>query len=171
MDFDLDTTNGNDVIEEFNSTPSVDRLTKVKSMTVLGTETSRLQNPETKRWWRVRDSTTTNGGVGTISYEIVPNDYDQSRANSNNQAWLAADIFFTRYKDCEKQAARNAPANGCASDVSQFVNNEAINSQDVVVWYKQSYHHLPRSEDSNRIATQWSSFQLLPRDWHARNPF
>jgi primary-amine oxidase len=80
-------------------------------------------------------------------------------------------VFFTRYKDCEKQAARNTTANGCASDVSQFVNNESINSQDVVVWYKQSYHHLPRSEDSNRIATQWSSFQLLPRDWHARNPF
>ena len=170
LDFDLDTTNGNDVIEEFNSTPSADRLTKVKSMTVLGTETARLQNIETKRWWRVRDSLIGNGGVGTISYEIVPNDYDQSRANSNNQTWLASDVFFTRYKDCEKQAARNAITNGCASDVSQFVNNESINSQDVVVWYKQSYHHLPRSEDSNRIATQWSSFQLLPRDWHARNP-
>lgn len=93
----------------------------------------------------MRDSLIGNGGVGTISYEIVPNDYDQSRANSNNQTWLASDVFFTRYKDC-KSKRRVMQPQMAAPAMSQFVNNEAINSQDVVVWYKQSVTIYPAAK-------------------------
>lgn len=170
LDFDIDTTHANDMVEEITSTPSSDRLRKTKAITTVGTETGRTFDPETKRFWRVRDGILNNGAVGNLSYELVPTRYDQSRANSANEAWLAQDVFFTRYNACEKYAANN-PTSGCTGNVSQFVNGENLNQQDVVVWYKQSYHHLPRSEDSNRIGTVWSSFQLLPRDWHSQNPF
>ncbi len=170
LDFDLDTTHANDVVEEITSTPTADRLRKTKAITALNTETGRSFDPETKRFWRIRDGILTNGSVGQISYELVPNHYDASRANSSNASWLAQDVFFTRYNACEKYAANN-PTSACGGNVSQFANAESINQQDVVVWYKQSYHHLPRSEDSNRISTVWSSFQLLPRDWHSTNPF
>jgi primary-amine oxidase len=170
LDFDLDTNNANDVIEEITSTPTADRLRKTKTITTLSTETGRTFDPETKRFWRIRDGSVTNGGIGQISYELVPANYDQSRANSSNESWLAQDVFFTRYNACEKYAANN-PTTACGANTSQFVNSESLNQQDVVAWYKQSYHHLPRSEDSNRISTVWSSFQLLPRDWHKQNPF
>lgn len=170
LDFDLDTTPSNDVVEEISSTPSADRLRKIKAITPLNTETGRNFDPETKRFWRIRDGILTNGSVGQLSYELLPNRYDHSRANSSNTPWLAHDVFFTRYNACEKHAANN-PTNNCTANVSQFVNGESLNQQDIVVWYKQSYHHLPRSEDSNRIGTVWSSFQLLPRDWHSTNPF
>lgn len=169
LDFDLDTTNSNDVVEEITSTPSADRLRKTKTITTYSLETGRSFDPETKRFWRVRDGIQSNG-PGYISYELVPSRYDQSRANSSNESWLAQDVFFTRYNACEMHAANN-PTSNCGGNVSQFTNNESIYQQDVVVWYKQSYHHLPRSEDSNRISTVWSSFQLLPRDWHSQNPF
>ncbi|WP_028488698.1 hypothetical protein [Thiothrix lacustris] len=170
LDFDLDTSNANDVVEEITSTPSTDRLKKTKAVTTLSTETGRSFDPETKRFWRIRDGILSNGSVGQLSYELVPNHYDQSRANSSNAGWLAQDVFFTRYNACEKYATNN-PTSNCGGNTSQFTNGENINQQDVVVWYKQSYHHLPRSEDSNRISTVWSSFQLLPRDWHSTNPF
>lgn len=170
LDFDIDTSHANDMVEEITSTPSTDRLRKTKAITSLNTETGRSFDPETKRFWRVRDGTLSNGGVGQLSYELVPNRYDHSRANSSNEGWLAQDVFFTRYQACEQHAAHN-PTSSCGSNLSQFVNGESLNQQDVVVWYKQSYHHLPRSEDSNRIGMVWSSFQLLPRDWHAQNPF
>lgn len=171
LDFDLDTTHANDVVEEISSIPSSDRLRKSKSVTVLSQESGRTFDPETKRFWRVRDAVLSNGAVGQLSYELIPNRYDHSRTNSSNSAWLAQDVFVTRYNACERHAVHNPTTGGCGAHVSQFVNGESLNQQDIVLWYKQSYHHLPRSEDSNRIATVWSSFQLLPRDWHATNPF
>ncbi len=170
LDFDLDTTPANDVVEEITSTPTADRIRKTKAITTLSTETGRSFDPEIKRFWRVRDGVLTNGSVGQLSYELVPNRYDHSRANSSNADWLAHDVFFTRYNTCEQHAANNSTTD-CGANVSQFANGESLDQQDVVMWYKQSYHHLPRSEDSNRIGTVWSSFQLLPRDWHATNPF
>jgi primary-amine oxidase len=51
-------------------------------------------------------------------------------------------------------------------------NKEPIgNGSDTVVWYRQSYHHLARSDDKVRLGTVWSSFQLVPRDWHSQNQF
>lgn len=170
LDFDIDGTANNDVIEEINSTPTADRLRKTKSVEVLPLEVARSLNPETKRFWRVRDGDAMNGGVGYVSYELVSSHYDQSRANSRNESWLSNDVYFTAYDACERQAAKNAVA-GCGSNTSQFLNQQNLNFQDVVLWYKQSNHYLPRSEDSNRLGIRWSSFKLLPRDWNAQNPF
>ncbi|MFZ1389141.1 MAG: hypothetical protein WBP46_04980 [Thiolinea sp.] len=170
LDFDLDDTANNDVIEEINSTPTPDRLRKTKTLDVLGAETARSLNPETKRFWRVRDGDTRNQSGYFISYELVPSNYDQSRANNRNQAWLQNDVYFTTYNACERFAANNPTAN-CGENIAQFVSGQSINRQDVVLWYKQNNHYLPRSEDSNRMGTRWSSFKLLPRDWNAQNPF
>ncbi|MEZ5449458.1 MAG: hypothetical protein R3E89_10890 [Thiolinea sp.] len=95
----------------------------------------------------------------------------RARANPLNQAWLNQDFYFTAYKSCERYAADNA-VSPCAAHVGQFISdNQNLDRTDLVVWYKQTNHYLPRSEDSNRIATRWSSFKLFPRDWHAQNPY
>lgn len=171
LDFDLGTTHGNDSIQEISSTPSADRLKKYKSIDTLQTETAKQLNPANKTFWRVIDNSIPNPGIGPVSYEIVPAHYDQSGANSRNQSWLEYDMYFTRYNACERHMANN-PTNGCSASVSDFVDNyQSITKTDVVAWYKQSNHYLPRSEDSNRLATRWSSFQLLPRDWNTSNPY
>lgn len=170
LDFDLDENANDDVVEEISSVPSPDRLRKTKTLEVLNTETARSLNPETKRFWRIRDSAVRNANGYFISYELVPSNYDQSRANSRNEAWLQNDVYFTAYKACERFAANNPSAN-CGENTAQFVSGQNINRQDVVLWYKQNNHYLPRSEDSNRMGTRWSSFKLLPRDWNAQNPF
>ncbi|MCB1638428.1 MAG: hypothetical protein KDI15_06245 [Thiothrix sp.] len=170
LDFDLDENAANDVIEEITSTPSYNRLTKIKAINTIQTETGRSLDPETKRFWRIRDSSIRNGHGNYISYELVPTHYDQSRANSRDESWLSEDVYFSRYQACERFAADNDRT--CGRNVTAFINNnQNLNQEDVVVWYKINNHILPRSEDSNRMAVRWSSFKLLPRDWHTQNPF
>ena len=168
MDFDLADNAANDVVEEFSSFPSNGRLEKIRVLNPLTVESARSNDWENKRWWRIRDGSVTNGNNGYISYELITlNHIHQSNGNLG-QSWLASDIFFTRYKDCERLATNN-PTNGCGGNVSTFVNGESINGADVVVWYRLSYHHLPRDEDVSRIPIRWSGFELLPRDWSASN--
>lgn len=169
MDFDIGNNPANDIVEEITSTPSTDRLRKTKNVNTLGSETGRSLNYENKRFWRVRDASTSNGSVGNISYELVILNYAHQGFGNNNESWLDSDIFFTRYNSCERQAVNNT-LTGCGDSVDQYANSESLDSEDVVAWYRQTYHHLPRDEDNNRIATRWNTFELLPRDWSAQNP-
>lgn len=171
LDFDIDTDPANDSVEEISSIPDTTRLKKYKTLKTLDLETARQLNPDHKTFWRITGNKSAQPDIGPISYEIVPSHYDQSGANSLNQSWLADDIYFTQYRDCERQAANNN-ADNCGKNVTDFVNDQQnIRSADVVAWYKLTNHYLPRSEDSNRISTRWSSFQLFPRDWNAQNPY
>jgi len=169
LDFELGGNDGNDVVMQIANNLSVNRDTRAKNITAISTESSRNFSPESKRTWVVRDSIETNG-FAPISYELVLLNYAQQAVGQNVEPWLAKDVFFTRYKSCERFAVRNPTSNGCGADVSQFVSGDSLNSADVVVWNRLSYHHLPRDEDDNLIGTQWNQFKLLPRDWHRRNP-
>ena len=169
MDFDLGNSSSNDVIEQISSTLNVDRTKRSKSISTITTEADRSFSPEAKRFWRVRDGSETNG-FAPISYELVMLNYDHQSKGSNDEPWMKNDIFLTKYNACERFAADNSVANGCGWGVDSFTNGEGINSSDVVLWNRLSYHHLPRDEDDNVIGMRWNSFKLLPRDWHAVNP-
>lgn len=174
LDFDLGNTGNDDQILEVTSTPSEDRLTKMVNISVLGKEAGRLEDPEIKRSWIVRDGTTPYEGISVPAYDIIPSHYNYSRINPFNEPWLQQDIYFSKYNVCERHAADN-PIDDCpkrADSVTRYVaNKEIIDSADSVVWYRQSYHHIARSDDNSKLGTIWSSFQLVPRDWHSQNPF
>lgn len=169
LDFDLADDPSNDVAEEFTSLPSANRLEKLKSLNPLTTESARSMDWENKRYWRIRDGSVTNGNTGFISYELITLNHVHQNNGNRGESWLASDIFFTRFKDCERLATNN-PTTGCGSNVSTFVNGETINGADLVTWYRLSYHHLPRDEDVSRIPIRWNGFELLPRDWSPSNP-
>lgn len=174
LDFDLGTTGTDDQIFEVTSVPSEDRLTKTVNISVLGRENSRLQDPELKRLWMVRDGVTPYEGVSVPAYDIVPNNYSYSRVNLLNEPWLKQDIYFTKYNPCERYAADNL-LNNCPKQINNaaryIANRESLANTDSVVWYRQSYHHIVRNDDGLRLGTVWSSFQLVPRDWHSQNQF
>ncbi len=171
LDFDLDARSDNDWVEEINSVPTADRLKKDKVIRTVRNETGKSLNPDYKTFWRVLDGEVDHTDIGNISYEIVPKQYDQSGAASSNADWLKHDLVFTAYKPCERHGADNSTSS-CAGNVDAFTaDNQSLTGSDVVVWYKQSHHYLPRSEDSNRISTRWNSFQLIPRDWNPANPY
>jgi len=164
LDFDIDSSNNNDVIEQIKSVPSTDRLTKTKQIQTISSELAASFTPAEKKFWRIRDKSVRNSSNRFISYEMVMLNYaDQNKGNSSSP-WLKNDVYFTNYKACERFAVNN-PTNNCGANVSEFVNSENINAKDIVVWYRLSHHTLPRDEDFSSAAPQWSSFILLPRDW------
>lgn len=174
LDFDLGSTGSDDQVLEVTSTPAEDRLTKVVTIKGINREAGRLQDPEVKRLWMVRDGSMPYEGVSVPAYDIVPSQYNSSRLNALNEPWLKQDIYFSKYNPCERYAAKNALDN-CPKKIDSLAryigNKELINGADSVVWYRQSYHHLTRSDDNLRLSTLWSSFQLVPRDWHSQNQF
>lgn len=171
LDFDLGRDSSNDIVEEITSTPSPSRRQKSLNIEALEVETARTLNPELKTTWRVKDNDEINASGLAISYELIPSHYYQSANNVRGRPWLANDIYFTRYRDCEKYSSANAKTAGCSRNVLQYTQNkESIYKADVVVWYKQGYHYLPRSDDSDYLSTDWVGFQLMPRDWTANNP-
>lgn len=169
MDFDLGNSNSNDIVEQITSTLNADRTKRSKSISKITSEVGRNFSPEVKRFWRVRDGSETNG-FAPISYELVMLNYDHQANGSNNEVWMNKDIYLTKYNACERFAADNSVADGCGWGVNSYTNGEGINSGDVVLWNRISYHHLPRDEDDNVIGMRWNSFKLLPRDWHGVNP-
>lgn len=169
MDFDLGNSNSNDIAEQITSSLNLARTKRSKSISTISTESGRNFSPAVKRFWRVRDGSQTNG-VSPISYELVLLNYDHQSTGANNEAWLNNDVFFTRYNACERFAVDNSTAGGCGANVKEFTNSQGINSNDVVVWNRLSYHHLARDEDDNVIGMRWNGFKLLPRDWHSTNP-
>ena len=169
MDFDLGSDSNNDVIEQITSSLNADRTKRTKSISTITTESGRNFSPEVKRFWRVRDGSETNG-FAPISYELVMLNYDHQSVGANNEVWMNRDIYLTKYNACERFGADNSTVNGCGWGVNSYTNGEGINSGDVVLWNRLSYHHLPRDEDDNVIGMRWTSFKLLPRDWHAVNP-
>lgn len=175
LDFDLGTTGNNDEILELTSVPSEDRLTKSVRIIPQGKEYGATQDPDLKRSWVIRDGTTPYEGISVPAYDIVPSNYNYSRINTLSEPWLQKDIYFSKYSACERYASDNLLAN-CPkrmNSTARYVGNkEQIgNGSDTVVWYRQSYHHLARSDDNVRLGTVWSSFQLVPRDWHSQNQF
>ncbi len=168
MDFDIASDNGNDIIEQIKSVPSSDRLTKTKQVQTISSELAASFTPADKKFWRVKDQSVTNAANQAISYEMVMLNYAQQSKGNSNSAWLANDVFMTKYNECERFAVQN-PTSNCGSNVSQFVNAESINAKDVVVWYRLVHHTLPRDEDFSPAAVQWSRFVLLPRDWTSTN--
>ncbi|WP_298607876.1 hypothetical protein [uncultured Thiothrix sp.] len=171
LDFDLGKDPNNDIVEEITSTASPSRRQKYLNTEVLQQETARNLNPELKTSWRIKDGDETNSDGRTISYEIFPSNYYQSVGNFRGRPWLSKDIYFTHYQTCEQYASDNKPTGACARNALQYTENkEIIEKSDLVVWYKQNYHYLPRSDDSDYMSTDWVSFQLVPRDWTATNP-
>ncbi len=168
LDFDIGSSNSNDVVEQIKSVPSSDRLTKTKQTQTISSELASSFTPSDKKFWRIRDQNETNIASQPISYEMVMLNYAQQNKGNSTLPWLKNDVYITAYKACERFAVNN-PTNNCGSNVTEFVNSENTDAKDIVVWYRMVHHTLPRDEDFSPVAVQWSNFILLPRDWTATN--
>ena len=121
LDFDLDGSE-NDSIEELNN----------GVWTTFKTETQRLHSPATGREWRVRDKFTGN------AYVLVPPD-DADTAD----AWGVADLWALKFQSTEiDDGGATGGTNGDQAHLGQYVNGEAIDGQDVALWYRTGFRHV-----------------------------
>lgn len=169
LDFDIAGDNSNDIVEQIKSAPSASRLTKTKQTNTVSTELSASFLPAEKKFWRIRDQSVMNSANRPISYEMVMLNYAEQNKGNSSSPWLKNDIYITRYKACERFAVQNPTNNGCADNVSAFVNAQNTNAKDIVIWYRMSHHTLPKDEDFSPAIPRWTKFKLLPRDWTSTN--
>ncbi len=165
LDFDLNKTQNNDVVEEINF-PLVNGK-RERTTTIFSSEASRKVNPDTMRRWRVRDKSVKNANNHTISYDIVLGDTGHQDIGPASEPFTHNDFYVTRQRNDEKFASHN-PAS--RKNLADFVNGESIANNDIVIWAGVTFYHMPRSEDAPHMDAHWSHLQIIPRDWHASNP-
>ena len=167
LDFDLD-GGDDDRFEELEFVDAAGGRRDLQATQFAG-EAARSLNASTQRFWRVYDAGTHGGSGRPISYDIVPLDTGHRDIGPTFEPWTFNDIYATTYRACERFISHNPAdsAGGCLSngDVSSFVNGEAIDTSDLVVWFGLTFHHTPRDEDEAYMNAHWNSFRLAPRDW------
>lgn len=170
LDFDIGENGANDIAEEFNVASADNGSKKLLYVAQFTSENRRTVDPQQKRSWRVRDGAITNSDGHSVSYHLEPMTVGNRYEGPITEPWTFSDIFFTKSKSCERFVSNNPTTNGCGADISQFVDGENIDGDDIVLWYRVSYHHLPRGEYQPIIPVHWDGFMLLPRDWTAQTP-
>ena len=170
LDFDLGESGDNDLVEEFNYTPSADQTRRTLGVSRLTTEAGRSIDPVNLRSWRIRDGATTNANGQFISYQLEPIDVGHRDVGPTYEPWTANDFYVTKYRECERYVSHNPQVSGCTDNLAGFVNGESVENADVVLWYGVTFHHIPRDEDEPYMHAHWNGFRLTPRDWMAANP-
>lgn len=167
LDFDLD-GGDDDRFEELEFVNGAGS-TRELSSTQFANEVARSVNPATQRFWRVYDGATQNSAGRAISYDILPLETGHRDIGPSFEPWTFNDIYATTYRACERFVSHNPAdsAGGCSSnaDVTDFVSGEAIDTDDLVVWFGLTFHHTPRDEDEAYMNAHWNRFRLEPRDW------
>jgi len=87
------------------------------------------------------------------------------------ERWSGEDLFVTVQRDCERFASQNGRFEpGCGDDVAAYVDGEPLGGQDLVIWQRIAFHHVPRNEDRQYMHTHWDGFRLLPENLVATAP-
>ncbi|WP_254885450.1 copper amine oxidase [Streptomyces sp. NA02950] len=164
LDFDVDGERKN-AVEQYDF-PGGGAAKRTTERTVLSRETAADLAPT--RFWRVVNPTAENADGHPKSWEIDNHESDQYRGPDHTEDFTHHDMYFTRYRACERLAYGNAAnsygttASGCAASVDRFVNGEKLT--DPVAWVSVDFHHVPRDEDQDPMPTHWQGFRIVPRD-------
>ena len=169
LDFDLNGTASNDVVQEINYTASGGQ--RQRSVTTFNNEVARSISPSTQRSWIVRDNSERNAKNHLMGYEVRLDEAGHREIGPSNEQFTYNDFYVTRAKSCEQIASHNQRVNTCSTDsLDQFANGESLGGQDLVTWVGISFYHMPRSEDAPKMDIHSNKFQIIPRDWHDKNP-
>jgi Copper amine oxidase, enzyme domain len=130
FDFDIGTA-GNNLVREFNDPP----LFPNTNWHDKNFEIRRPRDPARKRKWRVM-----NKGTGD-AYDIVPGHHDGVATSSPDWPYPRGDVWILRYRGAEIDDGSVAIGPPFEAGLDAWVNGEAINGQDVVVWYGAHFTH------------------------------
>ncbi|MCU1268114.1 MAG: tyramine oxidase [Acidobacteria bacterium] len=183
LDFDVDGTSNS--IHEMNtralppgrSNPNLNGM--IMEETLLGTErlAQRQMNMQTARSWVVVNPQAHNALGHNTSYILVPGPnslpYIAPSSEVRRRAGFINNHFWaTRYSPDEMNAAGVYPNQSRGGDgLPRWVaNNEALDKQDVVVWYTLGITHIPRPEEWPVMPVTHVGFKMIPGGFFARNP-
>lgn len=166
---DLDVDGPKNVVEEFEYLPTSDKRSRANTRwNRIKTEGGRDLDPKTFRTWRVANLESKNKYGNPRSYELVPGGTGVFRglaAKKGGEDFTHHDLWVTRYHKGE-----TPPPRPLKDALPGFVNGEAVENEDVVLYYMMSVHHQPRAEDWPAMPVCWHGFSLVPRDFLGASP-
>ncbi len=168
LDFDLGGDAANDYAEELEFVEKDQGLALQQQR--FTSEAARDVSPSTLRSWLIADADLKNAIGHPMAYEVELYQSGQKDKGPDSEPFTHHDIYFTKQKDCERFASRNADMDTCATNLADFIDGETLEGQDIVVWPTTTFYHLPRSEDAPTMDTHWSGIRLRPFDWHDTTP-
>ena len=166
LDVDIDDPGGDRVEEFYRIAPawSDGRVGAIGWTPLLG-ETYRADDLATFRKWRIADANGKNAGGRSWSYDLVPSPGSGSLRTTAAEGFSRGEFWVTRARSDERFVSGED-----ADYLSTYIDGEAIDGQDVVVWYARHAHHEVRSEDRPHMPVEWVGFELRPRDYFDQNP-
>jgi primary-amine oxidase len=158
VDIDLDGAGG-DTAQWSKHHESVGTETATDERVPVATEASLAWNPTEFDSAEISDATLQNANGRRTAYELTPL---RSGSPRHKEAFTKADFWVTRYNATELLAA-NLPS---------YTNGEAVDGQDVVLWYLAACHHEEnmRDEDLITVPVKWVGFTLKPKNLFAGTP-
>jgi len=167
IDFDIDGADFN-MAEEFSYEPdAVDARVSHVVWRPFERETTRVLAENVFRSWRVKNPKSLNAMGRPRSYQLMP---------GGHGAWkdggfpvCTGDFFITKYH-ADEFPYSSRDNRRMLSALSNYLNEEAVTSTDIVAWYRLSFVHHPRTEDWSAQPMVWNSFELMPRDFLDSSP-
>lgn len=130
FDFDIRSAGGN-LVQEFNDPPIIAN----KNWHDKSFEIRRPRDPGHKRKWRVSNKTTGE------AYDIIPGAHDGVATAMPDWPYPRGDVWLLRYRGAEIDDGSVAVGPPFEAGLDSWVNGEAINGADVVVWYGAHFSH------------------------------
>ncbi len=171
LDFDLGEHATDDVVAQSQFQFDKDGIRRQQS--ALFTIEAALQiDPQSATAWHILDNPAAGEPVNkSRGYIIEPTRFGHRLVREETEPYTEFDFFITVAKDCERYASQNARFNpDCKNHVLEYVDNESLVNQDLVVWHRVSFHHVPRSEDQRHMHSHWDGFLIEPTNIHTSSP-
>jgi len=167
IDFDLGDEATDDIVSELNF--QTDREgRRSRQRTEFDIEAARAINPDTMRSWAISDKEANDEAPG---YLMEPTQFGHRLVAEPTDPYTEFDFFVTKQSDCERFISDNAKFNpDCDENILQFVNDEPIKGEDVVLWHRISFHHVPRNEDRHVMHSHWDGFVMEARNLSTQTP-
>jgi len=168
LDFDLGTNPKDDVVSELQFvTDAAGR--RARKLTPLRVEAARAIDSQNMRSWLISDED--DFSLASTGYLIEPQNYGHKMVNKVADPYTEFDFFVSRQNDCERFISQNNKYYpDCGENVLQFVNNESLIGEDIVLWHRISFHHVPRNEDRHVMHSHWDGFVMQARNLHVQTP-
>jgi primary-amine oxidase len=192
LDFDLDGP-GNDLVSRRvftpSTSPSPDDTGAANSCSVAGTcgtvsfvpittEAAHTISVAKQNSWVIEDKTTRNADGRRIGYELIPHLTGIWHGRTTaDEPWSGDELWVTAFNRCELNVVGNvvgaadgrsplpADCGTPARNLQAMVNGQSTDGKNIVVWYANRLLHHPRDEDGSRMAIEWMSFELAPRNF------
>lgn len=158
LDFDLGESALDDTVSELRYRTDSQGLRELQTE-VFTTEQARRIDPDTQLFWQISDSS----AADAPAYQLEPTRNGHRFERKDVEPHTDYDFFVTVGNDCERFASQNSRFNpDCLNHVLQYVDGQSIQNQDIVLWNRVSFHHVPRSEDQRHMHTHWDGFLISP---------